>query len=173
MKNNTRFDELIDELQGKLHALAYAILLSHDEALDVVQEALIKAWLQEGFEKPGFQRRAWLFRVVRNLALNRKRSLMRLWNWMKKRLYDEHDAERLEVVDEMLRQESLRALGECMQKLSLKERETLALFYGGDFTCEEIAELTDTPKGTITSRLKRAREKLAEFMQEEGEGHAG
>jgi RNA polymerase sigma-70 factor (ECF subfamily) len=168
MKETPLFDELVLSLQGKLHTVAYALLLSHDEALDVVQEAFIKAWQQTDFFESGFNQKAWLFKVVRNLALNRRRTISRLWQWMKKQV-TEAEPEKQSIVETLIHQEKVQLLNQYMQKLSLAERETLALYYSGGYDCQEIADMTGTKKGTITSRLKRARERLGVLMQTKGD----
>jgi RNA polymerase sigma-70 factor (ECF subfamily) len=166
MKQTPKFDELVGELQGKLHTLAYSILLSHDEAMDVVQDSFIKAWQQEHFFDDEFNQKAWLFKVVRNLSLNRRRSVMRLFNWVKKQAC-EPEQEQQNVIDSLIKQEQLQTLEKTLTQLSLQDREVLGLYYSAGNDCSQIAEIIGVAKGTVMSRLARARERLSKELSKE------
>lgn len=57
---------------------------------------------------------------------------------------------------------------QALQKLSVKERVVVVLFYLEDSTIEEISAALKLPEGTIKSRLHSARTKLQSFMKKEG-----
>jgi RNA polymerase sigma-70 factor (ECF subfamily) len=155
----TVIKEVCQELQGKLHAAAYSILLSHDEAMDVVQEAFLKAWIEDRFFEEGFHRKAWLYTVVRNLSLSRRRAVGRLYQWMKKQ-WIPVETQDPQVVEQLIKKQSFQELEMHIRELSLKERDILALHYIAGYSCSEIEKLTGLAKGTVTSCLARARKKL-------------
>lgn len=68
------------------------------------------------------------------------------------------------VVEQMRRQELLQAVA----KLKEPFREAVILMYQFDMGIEEIAKIQKVPKGTVKSRLKRAREKLRKEMEARG-----
>ncbi|MCK4601216.1 MAG: sigma-70 family RNA polymerase sigma factor [Phycisphaerae bacterium] len=68
------FDALVERYQRQATALAYRLLSNRDDAMEVTQEAFLKA-----FEKLDTLSRpkrfaSWLFRIVSNLSLNRRRA---------------------------------------------------------------------------------------------------
>jgi len=58
-------------------------------------------------------------------------------------------------------------LGQCLMQIPEPFRTTLSLFYLGEHTCGEIAQLLDVPEGTVMSRLGRGRELLREMIPED------
>jgi len=58
-------------------------------------------------------------------------------------------------------------LTEALMKLDAGSREVLLLHYYNDLSVAEISGVLDSPAGTIKSRLKRGRDKLKSFLQEE------
>jgi RNA polymerase sigma-70 factor, ECF subfamily len=68
------FAELVERHRRELHVHCYRMLGSFDEAEDLVQETLLRAWRgRESFDGgPGF--RAWLYRIATNACLDALRS---------------------------------------------------------------------------------------------------
>ena len=58
-------------------------------------------------------------------------------------------------------------LAQCLMQVPEPHRATLSLFYLGDHTCGEIAQLLDVPEGTVMSRLGRGRGLLREMISED------
>lgn len=68
------FDELVQRYQRRAVAVAYRLLNNRDDALEVVQDAFLKAYSRlDSLSKPG-RFGSWLMTIVSNLALNRRRS---------------------------------------------------------------------------------------------------
>jgi RNA polymerase sigma-70 factor (ECF subfamily) len=62
--------------------------------------------------------------------------------------------------------DQIERLREEIEKLSTAERTVLAMHYWEDLGVAEISEILDEPEGTIQSRLKRTRDKLADRFEE-------
>lgn len=71
--DETAFRQLFDELYGPLLAFARALTREHAVAEDLVQEAFVRLWDWRARLDEQTPPRAWLFRTVRNLALNTRR----------------------------------------------------------------------------------------------------
>ncbi len=68
------FDELVGRYQRRAVAVAYRLLNNRDDAMEVVQDAFLRAYEKlDSLSKPGHFG-AWLLRIVSNLALNRRRA---------------------------------------------------------------------------------------------------
>lgn len=71
-------------------------------------------------------------------------------------------------ISEIAQQEQQQALVRHLRKLSIKMQMALVLFYWEGLSIPEIAQVLDTPAGTIKRRLQRARQQLAELMSRSG-----
>ena len=67
---------------------------------------------------------------------------------------------------ESLAQERARAVERCVQELPADFREVIVLREMEELSYQEIAEITGVPRGTVMSRLSRARARLAECLKD-------
>jgi RNA polymerase sigma-70 factor, ECF subfamily len=139
---------------------AWVVMRDAAAAEDIAQEAFISA--VRALDR--FDRRRpfapWLHRIVVNRAIDAARS---------RALRREVDAAAAEDAaadppPEPLSDELTAALAE----LGPEHRAVVALRYLLDYTPAEIARLLDLPRGTVNSRLRRALDRLAELLGEEG-----
>lgn len=142
--------------QGALH-LAMQITGSRDEALDILQSALVKAMEHGNAPRPedaGY--RAWIYRVVHNQAIDWLRSQKKFDLAMDlESIPDSTDPE--QILD--LEQRKL-LLHKALNILSSEAREIICLKDFHDFSYAEIADIMCIEKGTVMSRLHRARTEL-------------
>jgi RNA polymerase sigma-70 factor (ECF subfamily) len=158
-------EELFQRHRSDSYRLAYRYLGHEQDALDVVQEAMIKAFSALGdFDgRSGF--RTWLLKIVRNTSLD--------WGRRRKRRpgfqagigeNGAAHAHELAAEDDPARrihqQDLRRILDQAMARLSHTIRETFILFAELGMSYKEIAEVQDVPIGTVMSRIHSARGKL-------------
>jgi RNA polymerase sigma-70 factor (ECF subfamily) len=155
-------EELFERHRGDSYQVAYRLLGHEQDALDVVQESMLKAFLALGdFDgRSGF--RTWLLRIVTNTALD--------WGRRRKRRSsarggDGEDSRLEPVVSEdparRLHQQDLRlTLDQALSSLTPTIRTTFVLFAELKLSYKEIAATQDVPIGTVMSRIHAAREKL-------------
>ena len=153
--------------------LARWLMRDREAAEDVLQEAMVRALTYFASFK-GVNPRAWLLQIVRNtayasLALNRGAATVPL--------AEENDdapiaAELVSAEDNpetaLLRTRESRQVRALIAALPVELRETLVLREFEEFSYKEIAEATQTPIGTVMSRLWRARQLLAQAAAAEG-----
>jgi RNA polymerase sigma-70 factor, ECF subfamily len=152
--------------------LARWLLRDRETAEDVLQEAMVRALTYFASFK-GVNPRAWLLQIVRNtaygsMALNRGVETVPI--------AEESDAtvavelvsgdDNPEVV--LMRTRESRQVRALIAALPVELRETLVLREFEEFSYKEIAEATQTPIGTVMSRLWRARQLLARAAAAEG-----
>lgn len=152
--------------------LARWLMRDGDAAEDVLQEAMVRALTYFASFK-GVNPRAWLLQIVRNtayasLALNRGAVTVPLAE-------ESDDGAGVELVaggddpeTALLRLRGARQVRELIAALPVELRETLVLREFEECSYKEIAEATQTPIGTVMSRLWRARQLLARAAQTEG-----
>ena len=174
-------DELFRRHRGVAYRVAYRLLGHEQDALDAVQDGLLKAFaaLAEFDGRSGF--RTWLIRVVTNAALDlgRKRRRRGIFGFVstptptptprsRSRGDEPHGPAGPEPSTEHdpaggLHREDLRqALDAALNRLSPKLRTTFVLFAEAELSYKEIAEIQNVPIGTVMSRLHEARHKLQE-----------
>ncbi len=162
------FDQLARRHAPRLYAYTRQVLRDPDEAMDVTQEAMIRAWRGlEGF-RGGEEFRSWLFQIATNLARDRFRARARRPGM------PAEDADALGLLpdpqpgpDVLAERAEFRArLDAGMARLSPEHREILALRAVEDMSYEEIAAALGVAIGTVMSRLARARSRLRELMED-------
>lgn len=165
------FSRLIRQYIRRVYRAAYAILRNRDDAEDIAQETFVRAYQGIGrfdADRPLFP---WLYRIARNLCLNRiervdKREA-RLPDWD----YLPDDARGPE--DSAVRSEELRRVRTALSRLPDRQREIIQLSHFQDCSYREIADILEIPVGTVMSRLYHARRKLGEMLTTDEDGRQG
>jgi RNA polymerase sigma-70 factor (ECF subfamily) len=142
-----------------LRRFAIALCRSRDVADDLVQAACERALAgADGFQ-PGTRFDAWMFRILRNLWIDRLRrqSVAGI---------PEHIEARVEIVGASGEREAearltLKSVAAAIDDLVPEQREVLLLVCVEDLSYRETAEVLGVPIGTVMSRLARARKNLA------------
>jgi RNA polymerase sigma-70 factor, ECF subfamily len=166
------FDLLVRKYQQRIVKLAFRYVRDHAEALDIAQEAFIKAYRA----LPGFRGESafytWLYRIAINAAKNhlagRDRRLVDLGS-------DSDDGDPLERVG-LLRDDETperlamqgdleRVIAETVAALPDDLRAAILLREIDGLSYEEIAAAMDCPVGTVRSRIFRAREAIDERIR--------
>ena len=142
--------------------LRMALRLTHERAAaeDLAQETLLRAWRAFDQFEPGTNAKAWLFRILLNLAGRKRRQAM---STPPVSSIDEPGAEPPAVQPRMSNDTNvLRAL----EHLPEEFRMVLLLAVVEGFTCKEIAAMLAIPMGTVMSRLSRARKGMRKRLLE-------
>lgn len=161
-QDKTRFEQLVLPHVDAAVNLARWLLRNPDDAEDVAQEAVLRAYrFFTGFR--GGDARAWLLQIVRNSC----------YTWLEKRMPAELVTEFNEELHpvpstdpEMIAmQASDRAkLKAALEFLPIRAREVIVLRELEGCSYKEISDVTGIPMGTVMSTLSRAREKLAQIL---------
>ncbi len=149
--------------RDRAFGLAYQYTRNREDAMDVVQDAFIRAYQNLGRFDISRNFGPWLLRIVRNMAIDllRKR---------KRRAADDlpevlpDDSPREAADEKILRQEVWRSL----QQLPEMQKEIIFLKDYQGHSYAEIAEIMQIPIGTVMSRLHHARKRLADVVKEGG-----
>jgi RNA polymerase sigma-70 factor, ECF subfamily len=170
-----RFEEEALELADQVYRVARRLVGSREEAEELVQETYIRAFRSWSSFTPGTNLRAWLFRILTNLNLERGRQIQRT-----------PDLQPLEEGDYFLANKIAAADGEqvldqerVVERLSQDNvvgalsgvphdfRDVVVLVDIGDFSYADAAQILDVPIGTVMSRLHRGRRILKQKLAEE------
>ena len=166
MQDEDAFREVVERTHSTVFRLACALVADRDEAADVTQETYVRAWSRRGELRDSAAVLAWLSRIARNVAHDRRRSW---WSRIRAPLEDT-DAMPLAgdppAADELLvAAQEAGSVRRAMGLLPEKQRVVLTLREVEGLSYEQIAELLGVPTGTVESRLHRARAALAKRLE--------
>lgn len=165
-----RFEEMVTGQLDSLYRTAFTLTRKREEAEDLVQEALMKAWRGLDSFKEGFNPRSWLITILVNTYRDRYRrhkqapvttsleadDLYMYGGAVEADTLGGPSPEDLVIVDE-LADPVLKAI----QRLPVAFREPLLLVDLEGFSYREAAEILGVLTGTVMSRLYRARKRLS------------
>ncbi len=151
------FGLLIDRHRPRAAAIARGMLSSREDADDVLQEALLQAYLGlDRLRDPGAFG-AWLSGITANLARMRLRSSREPALSLDVGGRVLPDSFEPAVIEEL---DSLRKLRAALEPLPPAERDAVLMYYVDGLTAQEIAAVLGERAGTVRVRLHRARERL-------------
>ncbi|HSD99758.1 MAG TPA: sigma-70 family RNA polymerase sigma factor [Burkholderiales bacterium] len=153
------FGTLVRRYQDRVYRFVLRMVGSHDEALELTQEAFMKAWQALPDWRPEAQFRTWLFSIASNAATDslRRRKVVQFVA-----LEEDYDTPGEEAGPEAQLQakQNLRALQAALDRLPHDQREIVLLREVEDMSYGEISAALGISEGTVKSRLARAREAL-------------
>ena len=149
----SRYDRWVREYHGVLYRHAVWLTGNQDLAKDMVQETFFQAWRSMGSLADGDKALPWLLTILRRCVQREQRKQYR------------HKETIAWLSDQELSSENqegyqLLVIYSALSQLSINHREVFVLHYLHGFSYEEISEQLEIPKGTVMSRLSRARDSL-------------
>ncbi|MBL9139512.1 MAG: RNA polymerase sigma factor [Verrucomicrobiales bacterium] len=167
------FEELVARHRDKMYARAYSIVHNEEEALDLSQEAWIKAWQRLGQFEGESSFTTWLTRITINLCLDHLRRTQRFRVEPLPESAEEPEAwERLlppvwiNPTQRLETEELRKRIDEAMGKLTAAHRAVLVLHEFEGMEYRQIAGTLGISIGTVMSRLFYARRRLAALLSD-------
>lgn len=157
MANGDRgsLDTVFEMTSAKLFATIIRIVRSREVAEDVLQEVYVRTWQRASrFDPAKGSAITWLCTIARNAALNEIRSSKRRAEIADDVLPEVADAT-IAADDWLCNVEDSAAIHRCLEDLQSDQRRTIRLAFFDGYTHSELAELIDTPLGTVKSWIRR------------------
>lgn len=153
---------IYDTHADRLLNQCYRILLSREQAEDVVQDLFVKLPTLVGEFRGESALGTWLYRVAHNMCLTRLQQARNRGRLEAENLAggEGRDAEVYELSD---------LLAKAMAVLDAETRSLMWLKEGEGLSLKELSEIFKLPEGTLKSRLSRARERVREYLEKEAE----
>jgi RNA polymerase sigma-70 factor (ECF subfamily) len=164
------FEVIYERHSTAAFSLAYRMCGSRAAAEDVVQEAFLSMWRSGSrYDRARGSVRTWVLGIVHNRAID---SLRRSSVHDKRRASDEGLEERFAARErtdvEAARRDEAQAVRVVMDELPAEQCRVIELAYFGGFTHTEIAEMLDTPVGTVKGRMRLGMEKMRAALTAQG-----
>ena len=160
-----QFEKCVDECADSLFRVAFRLTGNRTLASELVQETYLNAWKNIAGLNDAEAMRGWLFAILRNQysKLIRKES--------RSTPTSEH-LDSIAVAEKRVDQ-TADMVQEAVASLDEIHRLPLLLVSMEGLTVEETAKILDVPRGTVLSRLHRARQKLKQILMREQSRLAG
>ncbi|MDI6803487.1 MAG: RNA polymerase sigma factor [Bacteroidota bacterium] len=166
--NKEAYGEIVKLYMKRAYFSALSIVGSHDDALDLSQDAFIRAYRSIRNFDTTKKFYTWYYKILRNLCLNHLRDKSNRANNFSEILEDlENIKDESQSTDKMIEQnENKKIVWEAIWKLTPEDREIITAKDILNTSYEDIAGLLQVPTGTVMSRLYYARKRLRKIIEE-------
>lgn len=154
------YSVLVDRYRNMVFTLAYNILLSKEDAEEIAQDAFVKAFaaLQSFKNQSAFA--TWLYRIVVNTALNKKKLQKFIILDIEEQSVSEEDQQAYPLLQQCESEDQKKFIQLAMSALREEERICITLFYLNELSVNEIQGLTGITTANIKVLLHRGRKHL-------------
>lgn len=156
--DNEAFGRLYAETRRGVYAFLFSYFNNRDDCEDAVQTTYLKIKTNVSQYKPNTNGLAWILQIAKNVALSelrkKKNEEARMKDYAEETSYEFTNGKN-EIIDVMKR------------VLTEEEQRIVILHAVWGYKHKEIAKLTDCPTGTVTSKYKRAVDKMKTAWKEE------
>jgi RNA polymerase sigma-70 factor (ECF subfamily) len=158
--NEKAFEYLMDISKEGLYRTAFAYVKNEEDAVDILQETVYKAYMSIDKLKEPKYFKTWITKILINSAINFIKKEKKLIALVDNLSYDSNYFEENRI------EENLDILN-AIDTLEDKYKDVVVLKYFRDLTITEISEVLNCPVGTVKTYLNRALIKLRIFMGKE------
>ena len=167
--NKGAFSILVNKYYPRVYATLFSFTKSKEDSEDLSQQTFMKVWQQLDSFRGDSAFFTWVYRIAINLAKNFVASS----GYKKQKINTSIEQAEIDISSfqdiesAVIHKQSLKEIKNFINTLpeSLKTAFTLREVEGRSY--EDISVITDTPIGTVRSRIFRARESIIDFMQKE------
>lgn len=149
------FAKLIKMYEKDMYRVAIAMVKNNEDALDCIQDAILKAYKSIGKLKKEEYFKTWLIKIIINnckYTISKEKRYTPLLQVNKEPCYEEN----LEYVE----------IQEAVDSLDMDLKKLVILYYYEDMSIKDISQSLDIAEGTVKSRLSRAKTKLKSMLNE-------
>lgn len=159
--NDEAFEHLISSVRHKLYRTAYSYVKNEQDALDIYQETIYKAYTSIKMLKKPESFQSWILKILVYKSIDFIRKDSRHFTTDDEELFAELISKDSDdyIVHSM-------DLSEAFKLLNPKYKTIILLRYYHDLSIKEIANIMNYPVGTVKSHLNRAQKELKPILKE-------
>ncbi len=163
------FNILMNKYYPRVYASIFSFIKSKEDSEDLSQQTFIKVWQQLHTFRGDSAFFTWVYRIAINLAKNFVTSSGFKKQKINTSIEDaEIDISSFDDIESaVIHNESLEEISNFIDSLPESLKTAFVLRESEGKSYEDIAAITETPIGTVRSRIFRARELIVEFMEKE------
>ena len=167
--NKMAFNFLMNKYYSRVYASLFSFTKSHEDSEDLTQMTFLKVWQQITTFRGDSAFFTWVYRIAINLAKNYVSSA----NFKKQKINTSIEDADIEIKSfdntelSLIHEQSLNEIRHFIDSLPESLRTAFTLREHDGLSYEEIGEITNTPIGTVRSRIFRARESILDFINKE------
>lgn len=162
------FTTLLDRFWNEVYGFMLKRTQNETDTEDIVIETFAKAFDRIGSYNPQYAFNTWLIAIAKNVHIDmlrkKKSSLFIDTEESDRRVYNIAD-ESLSAEDELIQEQNLSRLLECIKKLKPQYQEVIQLRYFQEMSYQEIAAQLDEPLNNIKVKILRAKKLLADIIK--------
>ncbi len=164
-KKELAFTRIMEKYQEKLYWHVRRIVISHDDADDVIQNTFIKVWNNLDHFRKDSGLFTWLFRIATNEALTilKKQKRNKFLPWSD---YENYLEENLESDEYFLGDAIAEKLQKAIIRLPEKQRLVFNMKYFEEMKYEDMAEILGTSVGALKASYHHAVKKIENYLKE-------
>ena len=173
--NNTieAYELLVKRFKDPLINFVYRFVGDKDIATDIVQDTMVKFYLNKDSYKSFAKFSTWIYTIAGNLAKNELKRRKRRVIYSLQQNMDDEEGRSLQIEDksffepDRVADSSIKSnlIQKALQKVKPVYREVVILRDIEEFSYEEIADITNLSIGTVKSRINRGRTQLQKLLK--------
>ncbi len=153
------FCDCVRQCEKGMYALAYGILKNEEDAADIMQESIMKAYCNLDTLRDKKKFKPWMMSIVHNTAIEFVKK--------QKPTVDIETQWDLAEEESTIDAEAKLTVWEAVQKLKLPYRTIVVLFYYENCSVRQIADITSASEPAVRQQLLRARKMLTKLLNKE------
>ena len=157
------FEQVVSYYSEKLYYQIRKMVISHDDANDLLQNTFLKAWMNIGFFRGEARLSTWLYKI----AFNESITFLNKQHAQNNISIDEADSFLVDKLDsnEYFDGDAAQLkLQKAVLSLPDKQRAVFNLRYYDEIPYEEMAQITGTSVGALKASYHHAVKKIEEFL---------
>ncbi|MDU6483296.1 MAG: sigma-70 family RNA polymerase sigma factor [Paraclostridium sordellii] len=156
--NDDAFEKLIDRYEGYLYKMAFLYVKNEQDAMDIYQETVLKAYLNITKLKDRKAFKTWITKILVNNVYTKNNQARKVQeNHIK---LDTKEFNHIDIEEKI-------DLYDAIDILEEKYRTPIILQYFYDLTTKQISEITNFNENTIKTNIRRGKKKIYEILKEE------
>ncbi len=171
--DQSAYAQLMDRYRDSIYFMMHKMVKNVDDAEDLTIEAFGKAFNRLDQYSPSFAFSTWLFKIASNNCIDFIRKKRISVTSMDtgytsddgETIYIDAHSDTLDPEESIMQQQKVKHMRLLVSKLKPRYRELIEKRYFEELSYEEIAEELDLPLGTVKAQLFRARDFLANMME--------
>lgn len=167
------FRLVVQTYQQMVFTLAFRLLCDEEEAKDVVQETMIRLWVNFTSYNPSQNLRNWIYTIAIRLCFDRLKSMAPIEPLPEDEDYFSQYVSDIDTEKELENHELLSVIKMLVSRLSPKQRIVFTLVHLENLSTEEVEQITGLDAAKIKSNLYVARKTIREQLKQFGYGKDG